>query len=312
MKLAFVYAGQGSQAVGMGRDLYEAYPAFQSVFDTLPENLRTLAFDGPMDELSRTENTQPCMVAFAAGLTAVFAEKGVRPCMAAGLSLGEYSALQAAGVFTAQQAIELVAFRGKAMAAAAQGLTCKMTAVLQLSRELLADCCEKASDLGVCCIANYNCPGQLVIGGECAAVEKAEQLALEHGARRCVPLAVSGPFHTPLMRPVGDALRGRFAEEAFGAMAFPVLFNCTAQPLAEGETIPALLEKQVQSSVFFEDTVRYMVQQGVDIIIEIGPGKVLSGFVKKIAPAIVTYAVENCATLEAVLAALQANPTTEP
>ena len=245
------------------------------------------------------------MVAFAAGMTALLAERGIVPDYAAGLSLGEYSALQCAGVFTAPQAISLAAFRGKAMAAAAAGRPCGMTAVLGLDRTALSACCEEASALGCVQICNYNCPGQLVIGGEQAAVDKAAALAKELGAKRCLPLKVSGPFHTSLLAPAGDALREKFRETAFGAMRIPVLFNCLGREMGPEDTIPALLGKQVQTSVYMEDTIRRLAELGVDTIVEIGPGKALIGFVKKTAPAIKTYAVETCADLDALSAALK-------
>ena len=208
-------------------------------------------------------------------------------------------------MFTAQQAVSLAAFRGRAMASAAAGRPCGMTAVLGLDREKLQQACQKASDAGVVEIANYNCPGQLVIGGEKAAVDKAAGLAKELGARRCMPLKVSGPFHTSLLAPAGDALREKFKEITFGEMRIPVLFNCLGREMGPGDTIPALLEKQVQSSVYMEDTIRRLAQLGVDTIVEIGPGKALSGFVKKTAPAIKTYAVETCADVDALSAALK-------
>ena len=307
MKIAFLYAGQGSQHPGMGADLYEAYPEFRAVLDSAEVgfDLKTVSFTDPDGVLNQTEYTQPCMVAFAAGVTAVLAERGITPDYAAGLSLGEYSALQCAGVFTAAQAVSLAAFRGKAMASAAAGRPCGMTAVLGLDREKLLEACQKASDAGVVEIANYNCPGQLVIGGEQAAVDKAAGFAKELGARRCLPLKVSGPFHTSLLAPAGDALRERFRTEAFGEMRIPVLFNCLGREMGPGDTIPALLEKQVQSSVYMEDTIRRLAELGVDTIVEIGPGKALSGFVKKTAPAIKTCAVETCADADALSAALK-------
>ena len=307
MSLAFLYAGQGSQHPGMGADLYEAHPAFRAVLDAagVDFDLKTTMFTDPDGVLNLTEYTQPCMVAFAAGMTALLAERGIVPDYAAGLSLGEYSALQCAGVFTAPQAISLAAFRGKAMAAAAAGRPCGMTAVLGLDREKLQEACRQAAGAGVVEIANYNCPGQLVIGGEQAAVDKAAALAKELGAKRCLPLKVSWPFHTSLLAPAGDALREKFKETAFGAMRIPVLFNCLGREMGPEDTIPALLEKQVQTSVYMEDTIRRLAELGVDTIVEIGPGKALIGFVKKTAPAIKTYAVETCADLDALSAALK-------
>ena len=304
MKLAILYAGQGSQHPGMGKDLYEAYPAFRAAFDAaeLDFDLKRTCFEDPDGVLNQTEYTQPCMVAFAAGVTAVLRENGVQADCLAGLSLGEYSALEAAGVFTAKQAVELAAYRGKAMADAAKGIDCGMTAVLNLDRDALAKCCAEAADLGVVRICNYNCPGQLVIGGEKAAVDKAAELAKAAGARRCLPLKVSGPFHTTLMAPAGDALAKRFASEAFGAMQTPVLFNCLGREKTDAESIPALLEKQVQSSVYMEDTLRRLGELGVTDILEVGPGKALSGFVKKTLGADVhCTAVETAEELEAFL-----------
>ena len=304
MKLAILYAGQGSQHPGMGKDLYEAYPAFRAAFDAaeLDFDLKRTCFEDPDGVLNQTEYTQPCMVAFAAGVTAVLRENGVQADYLAGLSLGEYSALEAAGVFTAKQAVELAAYRGKAMADAAKGIDCGMTAVMNLDRDALAKCCADAADLGVVQICNYNCPGQLVIGGEKAAVDKAAELAKAAGARRCLPLKVSGPFHTTFMAPAGDALAKRFASEAFGAMQTPVLFNCLGREKTDAESIPALLEKQVQSSVYMEDTLRRLGELGVTDILEVGPGKALSGFVKKTLGADVhCTAVETAEELEAFL-----------
>lgn len=307
MKLAFLYAGQGTQQVGMGRDLYEAYPAFRNILDSAPVDfdLKKLCFEGPEEALSDTRYTQPAMVAFAAGVTALLYEAGIRPQAAAGLSLGEYSALHAAEVFTAPQAIALAAFRGAAMADAVQGRPCGMAAVLGMDRETLSACCRSVADLGVCEIANYNCPGQIVIAGDGGAVEAACAKATEQGARRCVPLKVSGPFHTSLMKPAGDALRTRFEHETFGEMTFPVVFNCLGRAKTDEETIPALLERQVRSSVYFEDSIRWLEAQGFDTVIEIGPGKALSAFVRKTAKGIRVLPVEDAATLAAAIQALK-------
>ena len=180
-----------------------------------------------------------------------------------------------------------------------------MMAVLGLDRAPLQAACQQAADLGCVVIANYNCPGQLVIGGEKAAVEKAAALAKEAGARRCLPLKVSGPFHTPLMAPAGEALAERFRTVDFHQPAIPVIFNCLGNVKPENVTIPELLVKQVQSSVFMEDSIRSMAALGMDAFVEIGPGKALSGFVKKTVPEVPVYAVETAADVEALVNAVK-------
>lgn len=306
MNLAFVYAGQGSQRAGMGSDLYQEYGTYRQVIDGLDVDfdLKQVSFEGPEEVLQRTEYTQPCMVAFAAGVTAMLAEEGVRPQMAAGLSLGEYSALQAAGVFDPQTAVRLAAFRGQAMEEAVRDVPCGMTAVLGLEREKLQQACDQASRLGVVSIANYNCPMQLVIGGEQPAVDEAVRLALEMGARRCQPLKVSGPFHTALMDEAAERLHAEFDHTDFGQMSFPVIFNATARPLSADESLPELLERQVHQSVLFEDSVRYMADQGIDTVVEIGPGRALSGFIRKTVKGIKTYNIEDVDSFRQTVAAL--------
>lgn len=312
MKLAFMYAGQGSQSVGMGKDFYEAYPEFRQVMDNtnVGFDVKDCCFNGPAEMLNTTKYTQPCMVAFAVGVTKVLKSKGIVPEMAAGLSLGEYSALHAAGVFEDQQVISLVAFRGQAMAEAVVDRECKMAAVLNLDRSVVQDCCAKAYEefkdqtFNVVEPTNYNCPGQIVISGDKEPVDRAIELLMEAGARRCLPLNVSGPFHTSLMKPAGDRLKARFAEETFGEMQLPVVFNTIGRAKTEEETIPALLEKQVQSSIYVEDSIRYMAEQGIDTIVEIGPGSALSKFVKKTCPEITCYSVEKVEDVDALVEAL--------
>ncbi len=307
MKLAFLYAGQGSQHSGMGKDFYAENQAFRSAFDSaqLDFDYKQLCFEGSEQQLADTRFTQPCMVAFACGVTAALSAENIRPEAVAGLSLGEYSALQCAGVFTAKQAIELAAFRGAAMANAVQNRPCGMAAILGLEREPLAACCKGVSEKGVCEIANYNCPNQLVIAGDAAAVEAACEAAKAVGAKRCVPLNVSGPFHTSLMASAGDALNQRFETESFGIMKIPVLFNCLGKPKSEEDTISDLLVKQVQSSVYFEDSIRWLEQNGFDTVIEIDPGKALSGFVKKTAKSIRVLNVEDMDSFHSTVSALK-------
>ena len=305
MKMAFLYAGQGSQHVGMGKDLYEEYEEFRKAFDAgrLPFDRKTLCFEESGGLLNQTSYTQPCMVAFAVGMTAVLASKGILPDVCAGLSLGEYSALAAAGVFTAAEAIELAAFRGQAMTKAAVGIESGMTAVLRLSEEKLEACCKQAMEeepkAGLVQICNYNCPGQLVIGGTAKAVARASELAKEAGAMKCLPLAVSGPFHTPYMKEAGEALAEHFREIEFRSMQVPVLFNTLGREKMELDSIPDLLVRQVQSSVRMEQILRRLPKLGVDTVVEIGPGKALSGFVRKtLGKQVTCYSVETVGDVE--------------
>lgn len=306
-KIGFVYAGQGSQVVGMGKSFYDNYQVAKDVFDQidLDIDVKKLCFEGPIEELSKTSNTQPCMVTVAIIATRLLKENGIVPDYVAGLSLGEYSALNAAGVLTDNDAIDLVRFRGQAMERAAAGIESKMFAIIGLDRELLNEAVNEAKDLGFVAIANYNCPGQLVIAGEVDAVTKASELALEKGARRAIPLNTSGPFHTELLAPASKELKEKFTTVTFNEMQIPVVFNSSAKELEPGTSIAKMLEKQVMSSVYFEDSIRYMISKGVDTIIEIGPGKVLSGFIRKIDKSIKTYQVEDQASLEKTLMGLK-------
>ena len=307
MKLAFVFAGQGSQKEGMGRDLHERYPVFRETFDSVADDkIRRYCFDSPLEELSRTEVTQPCMVAVPVSAAALLASVGIRPQMAAGLSLGEYSALSCAGSISAADAVRLVGIRGKIMADSVEGRECGMIAVMNLERGKIREACAQASDIGVAEPSNFNCPTQTVIGGDRAAVDKAGRIAMELGAKRVVPLNVSGPFHTSLMKEAGKKLESELARFSFEEPEIPVIFNCLGRGKHEDESIKDLLVRQISSSVYFEDTIRVFSEAGIDTVLEIGPGKVLSGFIRKTAPQIKTYSFDDADGFEAVCSALSA------
>lgn len=288
MKYAFLYAGQGSQTVGMGKDFYEKYDSFRKTFDapSLDFDLKKVCFEDPDNVINETRYTQPCMTAFAVGVNAVLKEKGIEADFAAGLSLGEYSALSYAGVLDPKTAVETVAYRGKVMAECAEGIDAGMTAILGLEVEKIEECCEKASDAGIVQVCNLNCPGQTVIGGERAGVEKAASICTEEGAKRCIPLKVSGPFHTSIMAPAGDKLFEYFKGVTFGEMRIPVLFNYLGSEDRGDLSIQEILRLQLQKSVKMEGIIRRLFDLGTDTFIEIGPGRALSGFVKKTAKAI--------------------------
>jgi [acyl-carrier-protein] S-malonyltransferase len=307
MKTAFLFAGQGSQHKGMGEDLYRDYEEFRQVYDSAETDfdLKKMCFENEEGLLDQTKYTQPCMVAFAAGVSNILKTLGIKPDMLAGLSLGEYSALCASGVFDGKTAIKIAAFRGDAMTKAAEGIDPAMTAVMGLSREELQQCVEEAEGLGVVSICNDNCPGQLVIGGEKAAVSAAAEFAKNRGARRCVPLNVSGPFHTSLMKSAGDELEKYFTKIDFGKEKVPVVFNLTGKELQSDQSIPELLKGQVQSGVKMTDSLNYMLDKGVRRFVEIGPGKALTGFVKRCAKEkqiddIECYTVETSDDIEAL------------
>ena len=285
MKKVFLYAGQGSQKVGMGKDFYETYDSFRSFWDelSLPFDFKKLMMEGPLTELSRTEYTQGCMAAFAAGITKLLAEHGVTPEAACGLSLGEYGALYAAGVFSAEEYLRIVAIRGRVMAEAAKDCHCIMSAVIGTKAEVVEKACEQYSGDAFVTVANYNCPGQYVLCGDEEAVVAVEEILKGEGVRRFVHLNVSGPFHTKYMKPAGECLEKLFAGITFEKPKLPVAMNVTGSFYEGGETIPELLVRQVQSSVRLEEDLRTLLASGYTDFLEIGPGKAVSGFLKKTA-----------------------------
>ena len=287
MKTVFLYAGQGSQHVGMGKDFYQEYESYRNFVDSLSSeiNLKQLMHEGPIEELSKTENTQACMSTFAAGVTLLLKEHGIEPSAACGLSLGEYGALHAAGVFGAKEYIELVSYRGKVMMEAAKGLSCSMSAILGLDGETIDAACKAYKGEGFVTATNFNCPGQTVICGDEPAVAEVEEELKAQGAKRAVRLNVSGPFHTSYMKPAGDALNTYFENIEFGAPSIPVASNVTGKFITEDDDIKSLLVEQVQNGVHLEDDLRTLIDAGYDNFIEIGPGNAMAGFLKKTARA---------------------------
>ena len=302
--LALLFPGQGSQAVGMGRDVFEASPAARAVFEgadrALGFPLTKLCFEGPEDELRRTEIQQPAILATSIALLRALEERQPQAAsFVAGHSLGEYSALVAAGALAFEDAVVLVNRRGRFMQEAVAPGKGAMAALMGLEPEAVdAACAAAASETGaVVSSANYNSPQQTVIAGEAAAVERAIALAKERGAKRAVPLPVSAPFHCALMRPAADKLAAELARVRFSDPRVPVITNVEAEPNSSAARIPALLERQVTAPVRFTESVRKLAALGVTRVIEIGPGSVLTGLVARIERGI---ARANVATREDV------------
>ena len=285
MSTVFLYAGQGSQKVGMGKDFYDNYETYRDFVDSvkLDFDFKELMFNGPLEKLSQTEYTQGCMSVHAAGVTKLLLENGIKPDAACGLSLGEYGALYAAGVFDADTYVNITAFRGRVMMEAAKGCQCSMSAILGLEPGVVKEECDACSN-GFVTVANYNCPGQYVICGDENAVTDTEERLKARRAKRCVRLNVSGPFHTKYMEPAGAALREYLEKIELNKPQIPVALNVTGS-LYNGENLVDNLEKQVCNSVQLESDLRALINAGGDRFIEIGPGNAVSGFLRKTAKA---------------------------
>ena len=323
--LAFLYAGQGSQKVGMGKDFYDNDKDFKEFLDDIKDeagfDLEEICFEDKEGRINNTRYTQACLAGFAAGVTKLLYKNGIKPDFLAGLSLGEYSALYGAGVLTSKELIKLVSFRGAAMQDAANGLDTKMSAVLGLSGEQILPVLEeinkkydgenkerkeKGEMLLSVDISNYNCKGQVVISGASKLVTEAEEMLKATGAKRCVALKVSSAFHTRYMEAASKALANYFSDDTNGLLVDerklnkPVIFNAIADEKNDNK-ISDLLIAQVKSPVKMEQTIVKLKEMGVDTIVEIGPGKTLAGFVKKTVDGIKVYSIDSYADYETVV-----------
>ena len=300
MKIALMFGGQGAQYAGMGKELYDNFDVCKKVFDKADEvlgfKISELCF-GENEDLNKTEFTQPAILTMSTAIFELMKEKGLKGDFAAGLSLGEYSALVASGAMNFEEAVALVRKRGRFMTEAVPAGVGAMSAVLNLDADKILEACDEASSVGKVMIANYNAPGQIVIAGETDAVAKAEELVLEKGAKRAVRLNVSGPFNTCLLQPAAEKLNVELQNISINDMAIPVITNLTGDFVNKDDIIDTLT-KQVMNPVKWEQTVRKFIELGVDTFVELGPGKTLSAFVKKVSKEVNVYNVEDLKTLE--------------
>lgn len=306
-KIAFLFPGQGSQAIGMGKDLYDNFDAAKNVFDTadkvLEKNITTLCFEGPDEALKQTVNTQPSIVTMSiAALETLKSECDVKPDFVAGHSLGEYCAMYAAGVLTLENALKLIQKRADLMGAFKGGA---MSAVLNATEDAIKTCLAEANKVGYVDVANYNSPAQVVITGDETAVAKAGELLLANGAKRVVPLPVSGAFHSKFMENAGHEFEKFVADFALNDAVIPVITNVDAKATIDNDEFRVKMPKQIYSSVYWTQTIQKMVSEGVEIFVEIGPGKVLAGLSKKIATEAKVYNVFDKASLDATVEGLK-------
>lgn len=308
-KTVFVFAGQGAQKIGMGKELAENFEAASKVFDEATEalgfDIREMIFEGDENTLMLTENTQPAVVTMSIAAYRVLEEKGIKPDIVAGLSLGEYSAHVASGTMSFSDAVKLVKKRGRFMQEEVPEGVGAMAAILALDAETVLECCAEASDVGICEAANFNCPGQIVVSGEVKAVEKCCEIAKAKGAKRAMILPVSAPFHCSMLIGAGEKLAKELENVEISDMNIPVITNVTADYIKDATDVKELLKKQVSNSVKWEESVRRMIADGADTFVEVGPGKALSGFIKKIDKDLAVYNVEDMASLEKTLEALK-------
>lgn len=306
-KIAFLFPGQGAQSVGMGKDLYENYESAKQVFDSadkiLNKNITTLCFEGPEEDLKQTVNTQPCIVTMSlAALESLKSELEINADYTAGHSLGEYCAMYAAGVMSLETTLKAIQKRADLMGAVKGGT---MSAVLNASQEALSESLQEASAIGYVDVANYNSPAQVVITGDEKAVKKAGELLLQKGARRVVPLAVSGAFHSKFMENVSKEFADFVSGLKLNDAHIPVFTNVDACETTLSSDFKEKMPKQICSSVYWTQTIQNMTSAGVEIFVETGPGKVLAGLCKKIVPEAKIFNIYNKVSLQDTVNALR-------
>ena len=306
-KIAFLFPGQGSQSVGMGKDLYDNYESAKKVFDTADEvlgkSITNICFEGPEEDLKQTVNTQPSIVTMSiSALEALKSELDITPSYVAGHSLGEYCAMYAAGVMSLDDTLKLIQKRADLMSETKGG---SMAAVLNAPEGAVEKALEEASSVGYVDVANYNSPVQVVITGDSDAVAKASEVLKAAGVRKVVPLAVSGAFHSKFMENAGKEFEGFVSEFNLSDAKLPVVTNVDAEPTTMASEFKTKMPKQIYSSVHWTQTIEKMISEGVDTFIEIGPGKVLAGLNRKISSEITTYNIYDKESLESTVSALK-------
>jgi len=306
--VGFVFPGQGSQSVGMGKALCDAFPHLAQIYEEasaiLGYDIAALCFNGPAETLNLTEHTQPALLVSSVAALRALHPATITPEAVAGHSLGEYTALVAAGGLTFRDAVAIVQKRGRYMSEAVPAGTGAVAALLGLAAEVVKEACREAGSAGVVQAANFNSPGQVVIAGEKAAVERAIEIAKTKGCKKAVPLPVSVPVHTPLMQKAADRLAADLASIAWTDLRMPLINNAEAKPIVKAGDIQASLVRQLPSSVLWEDSVKAMAATGVATFVEIGPGTVLTGLIRRIVPDATTLNVNDPKSLEATRAAL--------